>query len=40
MDLLGSGRGIGHVLKTRVGDVNELSDTGARSARTADGARA
>jgi DNA-binding NarL/FixJ family response regulator len=27
MDLLGAGRGIGYVLKTRVGDVDELTDT-------------
>jgi DNA-binding NarL/FixJ family response regulator len=26
MDLLGAGRGIGYVLKTRVGDVDELTD--------------
>jgi DNA-binding NarL/FixJ family response regulator len=27
MDLLGAGRGIGYVLKTRLGDVDELTDT-------------
>ena len=27
MDLLGAGRGIGYLLKSRVGDVDELSDT-------------
>jgi serine/threonine-protein kinase PknK len=27
MDLLGAGRGIGYVLKSRVGDVDELTDT-------------
>jgi DNA-binding NarL/FixJ family response regulator len=27
MDLLGAGHGIGYVLKTRVGDVDELTDT-------------
>src|SRR3954465_7800452 len=27
MDLLGAGRGIGYVLKTRIGDVDELTDT-------------
>jgi DNA-binding NarL/FixJ family response regulator len=27
MDLLGAGRGIGYVLKSRVGDVDELCDT-------------
>jgi DNA-binding NarL/FixJ family response regulator len=27
MDLLGAGRGIGYVLKARVGDVDELTDT-------------
>jgi DNA-binding NarL/FixJ family response regulator len=27
MDLLGAGRGIGYALKTRVGDVDELTDT-------------
>src|SRR3954470_810186 len=27
MDLLGAGRGIGYLLKTRVGDVDELRDT-------------
>jgi DNA-binding NarL/FixJ family response regulator len=27
MDLLGAGRGIGYVLKTRLGDVDELKDT-------------
>jgi DNA-binding NarL/FixJ family response regulator len=27
MDLLGAGRGIGYVLKTRVGDIDELRDT-------------
>src|ERR1700741_4635223 len=27
MDLLGAGRGIGYVLKPRVGDVDELTDT-------------
>ncbi len=27
MDLLGAGRGIGYVLKSRIGDVDELTDT-------------
>jgi DNA-binding NarL/FixJ family response regulator len=27
MDLLGAGRGIGYVLKTRIGDIDELKDT-------------
>jgi DNA-binding NarL/FixJ family response regulator len=27
MDLLGAGRGIGYVLKTRIGDVDELTET-------------
>ena len=27
MDLLGAGRGIGYLLKTRVGDIDELTDT-------------
>ena len=27
MDLLGAGQGIGYVLKTRVGDIDELTDT-------------
>src|ERR1700759_2618524 len=27
MDLLGAGRGIGYVLKSRIGDVDELCDT-------------
>jgi DNA-binding NarL/FixJ family response regulator len=27
MDLLGAGRGIGYLLKSRVGDIDELSDT-------------
>jgi DNA-binding NarL/FixJ family response regulator len=32
MDLLGAGRGIGYLLKSRVGDVDELSDTLGRIA--------